>query len=193
MTDVALLFDPFIGMRPRPHLRRHARRVPLPTASPLPRLRARVLPCTHSAAPIPSRRPTSHPPSAALPASPPPIATLPTHRGSPAPSAASSLNDPSGVSTPPVPAATNGNGNRVSHQTKNAPARRCRTIPRTTTQRTTCSAATRAHVRVSLRPQTLSLTYTHSGTGQNGRTMQGRETHQIIMEKFDEGVPVRRA
>ncbi|KAF7375799.1 hypothetical protein MSAN_00469600 [Mycena sanguinolenta] len=35
-------------------------------------------------------------------ASPPPIATLPTHSGSPSPSAASSLNDRSAVSTPPV-------------------------------------------------------------------------------------------
>jgi hypothetical protein len=47
-------------------------------------------------------------------ASPPPIATLPTHSGSPSPSAASSLNDRSGVSTPPVPATANGNGNSVS-------------------------------------------------------------------------------
>ncbi|KAJ6488793.1 hypothetical protein C8R45DRAFT_247531 [Mycena sanguinolenta] len=47
-------------------------------------------------------------------ASPPPIATLPTHSGSPSPSAASSLNDRSAVSTPPVGASVSAPGPRRS-------------------------------------------------------------------------------
>ncbi|KAJ7898309.1 hypothetical protein B0H14DRAFT_3853135 [Mycena olivaceomarginata] len=90
--------------------------------------------CALCMANVSAPRTTARPPAVRVPE---PIATLPTHSGFPSPSATSSLNDGSGVSTPPVPALRIATATACPHQSKDAPVCRRRTIRRTTTPHTT--------------------------------------------------------